>query len=78
MDAFESDWQKVTWGGNYDRLKAVKERYDPRGLFWCRHCVGSEKWEEDDQGRLRRPTGLAGETGAARGETPVEARYDEL
>ena len=29
---------------NYQRLLAVKNAYDPNGLFVCHHCVGSERW----------------------------------
>ncbi|KAH4299321.1 hypothetical protein HBH98_084490 [Parastagonospora nodorum] len=41
----EADWQEENWqqtffGGNYDRLLAVKKRYDPTSLFNCWKCVG--------------------------------------
>ena len=32
---------------NYARFDAVRERYDPDGLFFARHGVGSERWSED-------------------------------
>jgi FAD/FMN-containing dehydrogenase len=41
-DYFEPDWQRAFWGDNYPRLLEVKHKYDPRGLFQCHHCVGSE------------------------------------
>jgi len=41
-DYFEADWQRAFWGDNYARLLAIKRKYDPRGLFTCHHCVGSE------------------------------------
>jgi FAD/FMN-containing dehydrogenase len=46
-DYFEPDWQKSYWGENYSRLLAVKRKYDPEGLFFARHGVGSESWSED-------------------------------
>ena len=35
-----STWQQRYWGSNYAALLAVKRKYDPGNLFWCRHCVG--------------------------------------
>jgi FAD/FMN-containing dehydrogenase len=44
---FEPDWQQSFWGPNYPRLLAVKARYDPEGLFFVHHGVGSERWSAD-------------------------------
>jgi len=44
---FEPDWQRSFWGKNYERLLAVKRRYDPEGLFFVHHGVGSETWSGD-------------------------------
>ncbi|KAF9978348.1 hypothetical protein BGZ73_002731 [Actinomortierella ambigua] len=46
-DPDEPDWQRSFWGANYPRLRAIKRKYDPRGLFVCRLCVGSEDWSDD-------------------------------
>jgi FAD/FMN-containing dehydrogenase len=46
-DYFEPDWQQSFWGENYQRLSEIKRRYDPEGLFYCHHCVGSEAWSSD-------------------------------
>jgi FAD/FMN-containing dehydrogenase len=40
-DYFEPDWQTAFWGDNYARLLQVKERYDPDGLFFVHHGVGT-------------------------------------
>jgi hypothetical protein len=44
---FEKDWQRSYWGANYERLLAVKRQYDPDGLFFVHHGVGSEEWSDD-------------------------------
>ena len=44
-DANEPQWQTVFWGTNYPRLLEVKNKWDPRGLFRCNRCVGSERWD---------------------------------
>jgi hypothetical protein len=49
---FERDWQYSFWGSNYPRLRAVKEKYDPAGLFFVHHGVGSEEWSADGFTRL--------------------------
>ncbi len=46
-DYFESGWQRSYWGSNYPRLAAVKKKYDPDGLFFVHHGVGSEAWSPD-------------------------------
>ncbi|HWE24625.1 MAG TPA: FAD-binding oxidoreductase [Myxococcales bacterium] len=46
-DYFEPDWQQEFWGENYAALLRIKQKYDPDGLFFCHHCVGSESWSPD-------------------------------
>ena len=46
-DYFEPNWQDSFWGDNYARLRAIKEKYDPDGLFFLHHGVGSEHWSAD-------------------------------
>jgi hypothetical protein len=53
-DFFARGWQQSFWGGNYPRLAAVKERYDPGGLFFVHHGVGSEAWSADGFARPER------------------------
>jgi FAD/FMN-containing dehydrogenase len=51
-DYFQRDWQAAFWGANYPRLAAVKQKYDPDGLFFVHHGVGSEAWSADGFTRL--------------------------
>ncbi len=49
---FNERWQDAFWGRNYERLRRVKQRYDPDGLFVSHHGVGSEVWSADGFQRL--------------------------
>jgi len=49
---FEPDWQRSFWGTNYPRLLSAKQRYDPDGLFFVHHGVGSERWSADGFTRI--------------------------
>ncbi len=51
-DYFLSNWQNAFWGSNYERLAQVKAKYDPDGLFFVHHGVGSEAWSADGFTRL--------------------------
>jgi hypothetical protein len=44
---FNKTWQAAYWGSNYSRLRAIKKKYDPEGLFFVHHGVGSEDWSAD-------------------------------
>ncbi|KAF2010367.1 FAD-binding domain-containing protein [Aaosphaeria arxii CBS 175.79] len=51
----EPDPVGAFYGGEerYERLRGVKRRWDPRGVFWTVRGVGSEGWEvrgEDEEG----------------------------
>jgi FAD/FMN-containing dehydrogenase len=54
-DYFNGDWQRAFWGSNYVRLAQVKRSYDPDGLFFVHHGVGSEAWSADGFTRLAAP-----------------------
>src|SRR6202453_1321756 len=51
-DYFQPHWQEAFWGENYTRLLAIKGKYDPDGLFFLHHGVGSEDWSPDGFTRL--------------------------
>lgn len=44
---FNDSWQTAYWGSNYAKLRAIKNKYDPEGLFFVHHGVGTEEWNAD-------------------------------
>lgn len=45
---FEGDWETAYWGaGHARRLREVKNRYDPDGLFYTHNGIASEEWADD-------------------------------
>ena len=52
-DYFEPNWRDSFWGDNYTRLKQIKLKYDPDGLFFLHHGVGSEDWSADGFTRVQ-------------------------
>ena len=49
-DPTEPEWRKAKFGGNYEQLLQVKRKWDERGVFWCKQCIGDE--EQWDSGGL--------------------------
>jgi len=49
---FNERWRQDYFGPHYPRLRAIKKRYDPEGLFIVHHGVGSEDWSPDGFTRL--------------------------
>ncbi|KAG6364655.1 hypothetical protein INS49_006258 [Diaporthe citri] len=52
---YTSDFQKTFYGDNYDKLLAIKKKYDPTETLYILSGVGSENWDYDlDSGKLCR------------------------
>ncbi|MHB8287167.1 MAG: BBE domain-containing protein [Caulobacteraceae bacterium] len=41
------NWREAAWGEHWARLDHIKRRYDPDGLFFVHHGVGSDRWSTD-------------------------------
>ncbi|KAK2746212.1 hypothetical protein FQN57_003334 [Myotisia sp. PD_48] len=53
-DVAEPAFQRTFWGSNYPRLALIKQRWDPKGLFFVRSGVGSEFWDKQGLCRARK------------------------
>ena len=43
----EVDFKQAFWGSHYPRLKNIKNKVDPTGMFVVPSGVGSEDWDAD-------------------------------
>ncbi|KAI1089204.1 FAD-binding domain-containing protein [Rostrohypoxylon terebratum] len=46
------DFKTTFYGGNYKKLLAIKNKYDPDHIFYAKTAVGSDRWEQRIDGRL--------------------------
>jgi hypothetical protein len=51
-DFRQPDFQQVFYGANYEKLLAIKRKYDPNDMFYGLTAVGSEAWRIEYDGRL--------------------------
>ncbi|KAG8783723.1 hypothetical protein FRC12_019419 [Ceratobasidium sp. 428] len=42
-DPEEPQWKKAFFGSHYSRLLKIKKKVDPKGVFTCNRCVGSDQ-----------------------------------
>lgn len=50
-DLYEPNWQDAYWGENYPRLLKIRQKWDPKGVFYTQTTPGTEKWSVIDYGR---------------------------
>ncbi|KIK58057.1 hypothetical protein GYMLUDRAFT_171811 [Collybiopsis luxurians FD-317 M1] len=53
-DYTEPDWKDAFYGSNYDRLLAIKDKWDPDQILYGSIAVGGDRWQERKDGRLCR------------------------
>lgn len=51
-DFRQPNWRAEFFGANYGRLLRIKEKWDPKHLFWSLKTVGSEFWSVAGDGRM--------------------------
>lgn len=53
----EKDWKRTFFGpsAHYEKLLAVKQKYDPKNVLWCMPCVGGDVFVEGKDGKLYLP-----------------------
>ncbi|KAJ7347187.1 hypothetical protein DFH08DRAFT_936796 [Mycena albidolilacea] len=53
-DFQDPDFKQAFWGPNYNRLLAIKDKWDPDQLLYGSINVGGDRWKETKEGRLCR------------------------
>ncbi|OKL63059.1 hypothetical protein UA08_01912 [Talaromyces atroroseus] len=51
-DFRQPNWQETFFGSNYERLKEIKNKWDPESFFYVLKGVGSEVWHVSESGRM--------------------------
>ncbi|KAL2192505.1 hypothetical protein P885DRAFT_72919 [Corynascus similis CBS 632.67] len=44
-DPYQPNWQSHFWGSQYPKLKALRKKWDPLGIFYAVSTPGTEDWE---------------------------------
>ncbi|KAF2849814.1 FAD binding domain-containing protein [Plenodomus tracheiphilus IPT5] len=53
-DFRQPNWQSTFFGSNFNRLSAIKKKYDPENMFYILKGVGSDAWTVSRDGRMCR------------------------
>ncbi|KAH8678480.1 isoamyl alcohol oxidase [Xylariales sp. PMI_506] len=51
-DFRQPNWQETFFGENYDKLLAIKQKWDPNSVLYGLKAVGSDVWTVADDGRM--------------------------
>ena len=44
---YEFNWKKSFFGVHYDKLRDIKQKYDPNSMFIVHEGIGSDEWDKD-------------------------------
>ncbi|KAJ8085852.1 hypothetical protein PM082_004671 [Marasmius tenuissimus] len=53
-DSNEPDFKTAFYGANYERLLAIKDKWDPEQILYGSIAVGGDRWYQTEEGRLCR------------------------
>ncbi|RFU80550.1 fad linked oxidase, n-terminal [Trichoderma arundinaceum] len=53
-DFNEPNWKSTFFGPNYDKLLSIKQKWDPKSIFYINKGVGSDTWIVAEDGRMCR------------------------
>ncbi len=56
-DRFDPNHMANFYGEHAQRLKRIKRKRDPEGVFYCPTCIGSQEWDVKARGSLCRSSG---------------------
>ncbi|KAK4221981.1 6-hydroxy-D-nicotine oxidase [Podospora fimiseda] len=51
-DPYQPNWQGHFWGSNYNSLKTIRNKWDPKGIFYAIATPGTEDWEVIQDGNM--------------------------
>ncbi|KAI8626126.1 FAD binding domain-containing protein [Xylariaceae sp. FL1651] len=51
-DFQEPDFKTTFYGAHYSKLLSIKNKYDPKDIFYAKTAVGSDRWAQKLDGRL--------------------------
>ncbi|GAB1312586.1 hypothetical protein MFIFM68171_02796 [Madurella fahalii] len=49
-DPYQPNWQSAFWGSEYPKLRALRWKWDPLGVFYAVATPGTERWEVIENG----------------------------
>lgn len=50
----QKNWQTEFYGPNWEKLNEIKNKWDPKGVFYAQLTPGADNWREDAGGKLCR------------------------